>query len=542
MPVRVRCPQCEKVVNAPDAARGKAVKCPECEARIPIPLADDEAAAAKPSRPAKPAEKPVDKPADKPAGKPVQKAAEKSATKAKPSKPDSEKSSTKPAAAKKKVDDDDADFFAKLDLNRAEDRHAKVCPKCGQEIEEEDIECPACGIDLQTGGLGKAAKKARMKGPDPADFYATAWKDGAAFVKENFMLTINTWINLMILSSICWVMGAGGIYFLLNDHKPSFWFFRVLSWLLTAGMFGWFFTLAVKVIQFALEKKSKLDRTTFDAFSSMAMGFSWTLWVVASALPFGVITVPIWFLVTDNDALRYGLIIGITLVGVVPLIPIVMAHRAMPVNAQMWLSPLMWKTAFKNFGAVMFCLMVGFVTFIPVAGVMAGDIFLGRGLFYPVIEAWGIKHDGWDDGVILGFTEFFLIILFGQSSSGATSGVMSGVYVFLWVLVKAIMLFCVTVWGMFMLRVVAMFTFYNKKRLALIGEVLQKKYVAKEKKYGEDGEEIEDGMSAGMKTLVGFLGTLAFYTVVNVILYVSGSGYLLMPRPLAVLLRLANPE
>lgn len=524
MPVRVRCPQCEKVVNAPDAARGKAVKCPECESRIPVP-AGDEAAAAKPARPAKPTEK----------------VAEKAESKAKPSKPEAKKpaqSTTK----KRSADDDDGDFFANLDLNRAEDRHAKVCPKCGQEVDEDDVECSGCGIDLQTGGLGKAAKKARMKGPDPADFYPTVWKDSANFVKENFGLVINTWITMMVLSLITWVMGAGGIFFLLNDHKPSFWFFRILSWLLTAGMFGWFFTVSVKTIQFALEKKSLLDRTPFDSFSSMAMGFSWVLWCVASAVPFGIITVPIYFLMADNDALRYGLIAGISLMGVIPLVPIVMAHRAMPVNGQMWISPLMWKTAGKNIGAVLFVCMVAFVTFIPVAAIMTGDIFLGRSLFYPVIEAWGIKHDTWSDVTITGFAEFFLIVLAGQSSTGATSGVMSGVYVVLWILVKAISLFCVTVWGFFMIRTVAMFTYYNKKHLALIGEVKQKAYVAREKKFDANGDEIEEGMSPVAKWIVGTLGTIAFYGAINVILFVSGSKFLLMPRWLALIFRLAGPE
>src|SRR5690348_15505967 len=47
MPVKVRCPSCEKVLNVPDTARGKAVKCPACEARVPVPA---ESAAAAPAK------------------------------------------------------------------------------------------------------------------------------------------------------------------------------------------------------------------------------------------------------------------------------------------------------------------------------------------------------------------------------------------------------------------------------------------------------------------------------------------------------------
>ena len=190
----------------------------------------------------------------------------------------------------------------------------------------------------------------------------------------------------------------------------------------------------------------------------------------------------------------------------------------------------------------MFTGMVAFVTFLPVAGIMAGDIFLGRSVFYPVIECWGIKHDTWTNDVLMGFAEFYSIILFEQSSTGATSAAMSGVFVVLWILVKAVLLFALTVWGMFMIRVVALFTFYNKKYLGLIGEEKQKKYVAKEKKYDANGEEIEDGMSPAVKWGIGTLGTLGFYTIVNVILYVSGSGYLLMPRWLALILKLVPGE
>src|SRR5207245_2925023 len=43
MAVKVRCPTCEKVLNAPDAARGKAVKCPGCETRIKVPAGDSPA-------------------------------------------------------------------------------------------------------------------------------------------------------------------------------------------------------------------------------------------------------------------------------------------------------------------------------------------------------------------------------------------------------------------------------------------------------------------------------------------------------------------
>ena len=41
MAVKVRCTGCQKVLNAPDQARGKAIKCPNCDTRITVPAGDD---------------------------------------------------------------------------------------------------------------------------------------------------------------------------------------------------------------------------------------------------------------------------------------------------------------------------------------------------------------------------------------------------------------------------------------------------------------------------------------------------------------------
>ncbi len=50
MAVKVRCPTCERVLNAPDAARGKAVKCPDCETKVKVPSGDSAAAAGSTTR------------------------------------------------------------------------------------------------------------------------------------------------------------------------------------------------------------------------------------------------------------------------------------------------------------------------------------------------------------------------------------------------------------------------------------------------------------------------------------------------------------
>src|SRR5262245_58785296 len=42
MPIRVACPACDTVINAPDAAAGKVAHCPKCKAAMRLPDAPTE--------------------------------------------------------------------------------------------------------------------------------------------------------------------------------------------------------------------------------------------------------------------------------------------------------------------------------------------------------------------------------------------------------------------------------------------------------------------------------------------------------------------
>ena len=149
MPVKVKCPSCDKVLSVPDAARGKAVKCPECQTRISVP-GDEE----------------TSKPGPK---------------------------SSKAKKSKQPVDAEDA--LASFDMRRAEDTEARICTKCGYDMQyqdEEDTECPQCGYDSDAGGLGLKARKKAMRGPDPADFYPGLAKEAWRFVGRNYVLAFRT--------------------------------------------------------------------------------------------------------------------------------------------------------------------------------------------------------------------------------------------------------------------------------------------------------------------------------------------------------------
>ena len=100
MPIKVRCPECSKVMGVPDKAAGRAVKCKGCGGRVPVPAAGGER-------------------------RPVKK---------------KKKKKKRPEPAPEPSFDDygyDDNMFGGLDLGRAEDAHQTVCPKCTKKVDEE---------------------------------------------------------------------------------------------------------------------------------------------------------------------------------------------------------------------------------------------------------------------------------------------------------------------------------------------------------------------------------------------------------------------
>ena len=134
MPVKVRCSECERVVNAPDRARGKAVKCPQCGKAIRVP-------------------------------------AEKAA-------PAAKKAAARPPSSSM--------IIANLDLDRLEDEQTRICPKCGAEVSAEATECPECQVNLLTGLLSREVQADRdRKGPDPKKYYQEFFSDSLEFWRKN---------------------------------------------------------------------------------------------------------------------------------------------------------------------------------------------------------------------------------------------------------------------------------------------------------------------------------------------------------------------
>jgi ribosomal protein L40E len=235
MAVKVRCPTCEKVLNAPDAARGKAVKCPACETKVKVPADESSGRGSSTTR----------------------------------------RSSAK-APAKKRAEVDDDEFLAGLDLDKVIDSSSQLCPKCGANIPEEATECPKCGVDPSTGQLSAAAKKrSGRKGPDPALFYSAAWKDSWAFMLENKSVAIRTGMYIVLFGAI-----QGGCNFMANwsTNLPPKVFWGALYFVTGLVIPGWVWCLTVETVKTTVARKTSIRYVHFDAFQNIALGIKWYLW------------------------------------------------------------------------------------------------------------------------------------------------------------------------------------------------------------------------------------------------------------------------
>ena len=319
MPVKVRCQSCEKVFAAPDAARGKLVKCPGCDEKVKVPAGDG----AKSGATAKPAAK-------KPA----------------------------PAKAKKDEHHDDHEHALKnLDLDAAEDENTRVCPKCGQEIyDEEATECTACGLNFETG-----LTKEKQKGIDPNGFFKVAIKDSKRFLLENKPLAIRTGIYILVYSLLnfcCLFM----VTWCVSFPPRVFWIFLTF----VTGMVpnGWLWFLNSEIIKATMDKRETMPRINFDMFTCVALGIKYVLW---SSLMGAQLVLPLVAAFLFRQRL---LIPGLSLLAISELIlflmmPQVMIHMVMPITTRGWLMHIQFQAWAKSFKACAYWVAISFVVILP---------------------------------------------------------------------------------------------------------------------------------------------------------------------------------
>lgn len=539
MPVKVRCPECEKVLTLPDKARGKVAKCSNCEARVPVPAGDGQAGAAR---------------------------RKKAAT----------KKSRKPARSGTAGGEDD--IFANLDLSRTEDARVRVCPKCGLQVDEEDIECPKCGVNIATGRLSaeKQRKKARG-GPDSDKYYEKFLSSGWEFVKEHWQFGVRT-MTYVLLTNLVAVLALFMTLYCAKLPLKVFWGVITLLFALIGP--GWCWFLDTTLIQSAIDKKVKLDRVRFDFFLCAALGIKFYSWLIVFCFPFQIVTGTIGGLMIANDLLVGGLVV--IALGFLPAFfcfPVVMSHMAVPVQWPGWLSPKIIPSYFQGLvkPSMYWCLFCA-VTMLPslifaaiaifafqedlsklaadlnhnarVAHVMEyeppkkkaeqeGEEIQGRvetelndvsWWFFATKDQklaerqyWLNQSGGGDGGVVAPPTE-------GKPKwehELDTEAVIPPLI--LWFLAIPPFAFA----AVFCMRTNGLFTYYHRPELGLIMEEKQVTWEGKSKGAGEFDEEGRELESSNVgKYLAGVGGTILFYVVVNIITY-FGFDMVVMPRALA---------
>ncbi|MBI1346088.1 hypothetical protein GC163_07345 [bacterium] len=320
MSVKVRCTGCDKVLTAPDAARGKSIKCPSCDTKVKVPAAD------------------------------------------KPKK----------SASKKPVDSEDA--IAALDLRQAEDENVRICGKCGYDMshrDEDETECPKCGYDSSIGGLGEKAQKRRLKGPDPDKFYAGLWKSNWKFVFKNQGLAWRTMLYTLIASMLMFLCAFMYLYIPMWPPRMFFAMCATVSGLMIPG---WLWFMDQEVMVGTLQKKDKLKRVNFDFFLCSALGIRWVAWHIVFALP--VMLVPLLFgwILTSFVGLPpfvFWIFAGLGYLPVLAMITISTGHFVMPVQAPGW---MFWKVApawFRTLKPTLIWLFLTLMLHAPAIGCLA---------------------------------------------------------------------------------------------------------------------------------------------------------------------------
>ena len=439
MPVKIRCRSCQKILNAPDRARGKAIKCPNCEETIRVPSRDGK----QPRRRKAPAQP------------------------RKSSAPDVESS------------------IVNVDLRHAEDSRVQVCPKCGAELTEEEIDCRACGIDLATGKVSiRTLRKKGLAVADPKEFYGKAWSNSARFVLDNKNLVLRTgnyWTVLTLLlggsSGLCNYfivdypapeVDPSDMEILLGGKWPLVVFFGIMSFMFLAGSLGWYWRLVIEVIRITMaKKKKKIKNLDFDFFEALALGYKFFFWSYVLMIPIffvvSLVLVPMNFVGSFDIPVLGPLVIGLIALGVytIPLIvfPVAMVHMSMPYTFKAWLPTEMTKVWVKNIGPSLYWLMLFVIVNLPLIGIL-----VGLGLLQNHLDTFF--------QVTLGSWATWILAQLGET---ATAGFLFScvrfplMFLFVILLVAPICLLA-AVPAVFSMRVNGLLAFYRKDSLELIRE------------------------------------------------------------------------
>ncbi len=287
---KARCGECGLRFDAPNEARGKTVPCPDCDSRVRVP---------------------------------------KSKKKAKKKRRRPEEESDAPQSP---------DSFMDIDLKRVHDHNVIICPKCAQEVDEEDIECPHCGVNIDTGKLSEKQKRLKKtKGPDPDEFSSNVWGDSFFFMGRQWLLALWSTLYLSIFLAL-WFFCAHMTFWC--SRKPPKVFWACMGFLFLLGAFGWMYHQFLEIVRVGQKKKKEPGPRDiqFDFFHCMSLGVRIAAYPFVVSLPFA------WT--------------GIAILVPIICLPIALAHMTQKYTYRAWLIYYQVRIFMKNAGATMMWFLV----------------------------------------------------------------------------------------------------------------------------------------------------------------------------------------
>lgn len=345
MPVKVKCSGCSTVLNVPDRARGKAVKCPKCGKGVRVP-AESGAASGSTARRQRPA----------------------------------------PTAASPDFDDDP---FMGFDLGHVEDRSTRVCPKCGMIVGEEDVDCPNCGADLATGGLGVTQRaRAKRKGAAPSEFYSRAMGDAREYMMKKLYLI---WKSTLIVSIFAVLTLISVDFYIWCHNWPTKMFWAFIGTVCFLIIPGWFWYVQNQYVLRILDTKREKYPIVFEAFSAVSLGIKSVSWTFVFGLPiwilFGGGAMLLDYLGSSEAATGFFLFgVAIFLMMAVLSWSVVQAHFAMPLTWPGWLAHKVLPDVARLSGPSLYQAAVATGLFLPVAGLIAGAIVVAYPKHEPLVQ------------------------------------------------------------------------------------------------------------------------------------------------------------
>lgn len=429
MPVKVRC-ACGAGISAPDAARGKTIRCKKCGEPVRVPRGKG-AEGGEGKRPRK----------------------------------------KKAAAPKLSIDDDD--FFSNLDLEDGVHDEVRICPKCAQEVDEEDIECPHCGVNIETGILSaKQKKKRKRKGQDPDDYPKLVWKGSKEFLAKNKSLAFRLIGAFSFFSTIFFVsLFMAADYCIPEDPTnpetpikvPVIVFWSFLTALSGSASMGCFWQLTTLIVAATMEGQDSLDRFNFDFFIGVALGFKLLLWPLAVM---GIILVPLGAVVGglvlsgameigDSELQILGIAAGV--IYLIPLwtLPVALSHMSAKFTYRAYIPYDVFRYAFASMKGVMTWWLVAFAVMSPAlavaipAGIFAERLYAEFGnALLKLVELCGIATEVESRGFMFSLTAAGI----GMAMIALSMAIMG-----------ALMAFS----GVYLMRATGMFSFYNQRELGL---------------------------------------------------------------------------